>query len=157
MTEDEYKEKMFGDNYKFSPLPNFPRDHWINQNRHSWSEEEIRNLYKKYVGEREIKLNSCDVLIRPVDLNYKSLVIEDQKKDRAPLICGRLIGMGMMAFDLAGFPKGASATYNDYVLFNYEDATDWKIDFNPLVTVNDLDILGVIEDPYKIKNNNNEV
>jgi co-chaperonin GroES (HSP10) len=157
MTHDEYIEIIFGDNNKFTHHPLFPDKHWVNKNRHFWTEDEIKNLYEKYVGRREIKLNSCDVLIRPVDLNYKSLVIEDQKNDRAPLICGKVIGLGMMAFCKAGFPKGASATYNDYVLFNYEDATDWKIDFTPLVTVNDLDILGVIEDPYKIRNNNNEV
>ncbi len=134
------------------PLPDIPKDHWENKNRHVWTQEQIDKLWRDEVGLFEFNINGCDVLIKPFDRNEKATLFHHEKVELDKLYCGKVIKIGRLAFDLACFPKGATCTYGDYVLFSIAECERVDIGFQTFFMLNDLEIAGVVKDPFSVVN-----
>lgn len=142
--------KYFPGDRFFTPHTDIPVDDWENRNRKPWSQRDIDDLWKKEVGEFEFTLNGCDILIKPVDRNEAAKLYHYEKKEPGKLFCGKVIKLGNLAQGLTCFPRGASCTYNDYVMFSIQKCEPLDLGPYRYFLVNDLDILGVIDDPYAL-------
>lgn len=146
-------DKFYSQKSLYEPVCYLSKDHWVNKNRHSWWPDEKEELYHSEIEDFKFEIGNCDVLLRFYDLNENADLLNLDSKDPTKLYCGRVIKIGALAFDLACFPKGASATYNDWVLFSIDDAEQIQIKNRIYYVVNDLSIGGVIRDPSEITNN----
>jgi hypothetical protein len=143
-------DKYFSKESAFRPISGIPLDDWENKNRRLWSQSELDALWQREVGEFEFNVKGCDLFIKPIDRNEAARLYHYEKKEPGKLFCGQVLKIGRLAFDLACFPTGASATYGDYVMFSIQDCEPCDLGPYRYFIVNDLDILGVVNDPHSL-------
>lgn len=149
MHNDRIINKFYSQKSLYEPVPWINPNHWINKNRHPWSDAEKDNLYYKEMGDFEIDIRNCDLLVTNFNPNDVTL-IKKYGKDSTKIYCGQVIKIGGLAFDKATFPLGASCTYNDWVEFPVTHAEYSIVRDKLFWRVMDNDIIGLIKHPSDI-------
>jgi len=152
--------RMLTDEYNslFNPSPLYPKDSWQQKNRHVWTDEMIEELYREYfhINPEEKASEPVSVFLLLVEWDSKdATAYKNTTPDPVDMWhIGRIIKIGAQAFASNKFPMGATATYGDWVRFNYLDALRAKFVYgnkNPLI-IPDSAILELIPDPTRFVN-----
>lgn len=131
----------------YEPLPQFSKDDWKNKNRIPRTEKEKADLIAEVLG------SDCFYPAQHI------VMLEEYNpaKDMAAAInastishwwnMGRIVSMGNLAFDKNSFPMGATASYNDYVIFDMHAQRRTRFNNAAVLLVRDLSIDGIVKDP----------
>lgn len=152
--------RMLTDEYNslFNKSPLYPADGWQQKNRHVWTEDMIEDLYKQYFPLKEGEKSSEPVSVFLLLVEWDSRTGTPYKiNDPDPVDLwhiGRVLKIGSQAFASNKFTLGATATYGDWVRFNYLDAirATFSLSQTCPILIPDTAVLEIIDDPTRFIN-----
>jgi len=146
----------------YHPLPFYEENAWQNKNRILRTTEEENEMMREAFGTEYFQPAQFWVVLEEYSATHQTVVkswdgsilnVKDPDSSGARnWTIGKIIRLGLGCFSTDRFPLGAEASIGDYVMIDGSNVIRIRTKNNPICLVQDVNIKGLVGNPFSLVN-----